>query len=239
MQCEKYSYDFSVTDNECDVNRSMTIGSILRRVQQAGTDQCTELGITDEVYARNHCAFLLAKQTLECYAPIPHGAKITVTTRPGTPERAVFFRYTTLEDASGTVLADVDSRWVLVDTETKRIMRRFPDEITKSFVVPAYKKLDVEIEKSDVQPISQQQATYTRCDSNRHINNTVYADIVCDNIETDKICAKPITRFAINYHREVPLGEIFTVSAGETTRGTLYFTGSTGDINHFEAEVTL
>ncbi len=239
MQYEKYSYDFNVTDNECDINKSMTVGAVLRRIQQAGTYQCTHLGITDEVYAQNHCAFLLAKQTLELYVPIKRGAKVIVVTRPGAPERAVFYRYTTLEDENGNILAAADSRWVLVDTNTNRIMRSFPDKITGGFCVPAYKKLDVNIEKAQVQLISNQKATYTRCDSNRHINNTVYADIVCDNIPIELMCSNEVKRFAINYHREVPLGTQFALSAGKTAAGTMYFTGTTDGVNNFEAEVTI
>ena len=239
MQYEKYSYDFNVTDNECDVNKSMTVGAVLRRIQQAGTYQCTHLGITDEVYAQNHCAFLLAKQTLEYYKPVKHGTKITVVTRPGAPERAVFYRYTTLEDENGNVLAAADGRWVLVDTNTKRIMRSFPHEITSGFCIPAYKKLDVNIEKTQVQFVSNQKATYTRCDSNRHINNTVYADIVCDNIPIELMCSNTVKRFAINYHREVPLGAEFSLSAGITSAGTMYYTGTTDGANNFEAEVTI
>lgn len=69
----------------------MTPGAILRRAQQISTDQCDLLGLTNEVYARTHTAFLLAKLAVEFYAPVRAGQCVTLATRPSAaPARGVW-----------------------------------------------------------------------------------------------------------------------------------------------------
>ena len=46
---------------------------------------------------------------------------------------------------------------------------------------------------------------------NGHLNNTRYADIVCDAVPWEVWDTAQISDFIINYHREVPRGENFTL----------------------------
>ena len=110
MNADFYSESFTVKAYECDAEARMTPGAILRRAQQISTDQCDLLGLTNEVYARTHTAFLLAKLAVEFYAPVRAGQCVTLATRPSAPQRAVYGRYTTLCAQDGTVLSAVDSR---------------------------------------------------------------------------------------------------------------------------------
>ena len=147
MNADFYSESFTVKAYECDAEARMTPGAILRRAQQISTDQCDLLGLTNEVYARTHTAFLLAKLAVEFYAPVRAGQCVTLATRPSAPQRAVYGRYTTLCAQDGTVLSAVDSRWILVDTRTKRILRRPPEDMPMPFVQPPVCELDVSLVK--------------------------------------------------------------------------------------------
>ena len=200
MNADFYSESFTVKAYECDAEARMTPGAILRRAQQISTDQCDLLGLTNEVYARTHTAFLLAKLAVEFYAPVRAGQCVTLATRPSAPQRAVYGRYTTLCAQDGTVLSAVDSRWILVDTRTKRILRRPPEDMPMPFVQPPVCELDVSLVKGEAQPVAEETAFYTRCDQNRHMNNTYYADIVCDHVPLERIAAHATARLAVVYH---------------------------------------
>ncbi len=63
----------------------------------------------------------------------------------------------------------------------------------------------------DCETLGTQTATYSRCDMNGHLNNTRYADIVCDAVPWEVWDTAQISDFIINYHREVPRGENFTL----------------------------
>ena len=237
---QKYSEIFRVAQYECDAASRMTPGAVLRRAQQLATDHCEAADISADVYVRTHTAFLLAKVAVEWARPIPVGACIRAVTRPGAPVRAVYTRCTEFfEESTGDRLCAMDSRWVLVDTETRRILRTPPEELNGFSGLTAPYTLDVAVHKpGSLTPCGVQTATYTRCDLNGHLNNTVYADIACDCADAEALLARSVSRFAAVFHKEVPLGVSFDVLRGETDRG-LYFCGQSEAGRHFEAELSL
>ena len=145
----------------------------------------------------------------------------------------------TLVAQDGTVLSAVDSRWILVDTRTKRILRRPPEDMPMPFVQPPVCELDVSLVKGEAQPVAEETAFYTRCDQNRHMNNTYYADIVCDHVPLERIAAHAPARLAVVYHSEVPMGASFTLLRAQTGENGWYFVGTDGEKKHFEANLTL
>ena len=64
---ERYDYQtsFRVFEWETDKNGIMTTGSLLRRVQQLGTDHCESIGLNDDVYERCGAVFLMVKSVAE------------------------------------------------------------------------------------------------------------------------------------------------------------------------------
>lgn len=239
MNINSYEEDFSVAEYECDIAGHMTLGAILRRAQQVATDQCTALGLTQAVYRRTHTAFLLAKMALELHAPIRVGERMTIATHPCDARRAVYVRHTGLYGPDGAVLCDVDSRWVLVDTQTKRILRRPPEGMSMPFPTQEVPELDFTLCKGEAQPDGLERATYTRCDKNRHLNNTYYADIICDHVPLERMAAHTPARLAIVYHNEVPMGAAFTLLRAQTGENRWYFCGAGAEKTHFEADLTL
>ena len=137
------------------------------------------------------------------------------------------------------MLSAVDSRWILVDTRTKRILRRPPEDMPMPFVQPPVCELDVSLVKGEAQPVAEETAFYTRCDQNRHMNNTYYADIVCDHVPLERIAAHAPARLAVVYHSEVPMGASFTLLRAQTGENGWYFVGTDGEKKHFEANLTL
>lgn len=236
----EYSEQFCVAQYECDAASRMTPGAVLRRAQQLATDHCEAAGISADVYVRTHTAFLLAKVAVEWARPIPVGAHIRAVTRPGAPVRAVYTRCTEFfDDETGERLCAMDSRWVLVDTGTRRILRTPPEELGGFAGLCAPYNLDVAVHKpAELEPCGEQTATYTRCDLNGHLNNTVYADIACDCADARELLRRSAARFAAVYHKEVPLGSSLEILRGKTQSG-LYFCGQSAAGKHFEAELTL
>lgn len=239
MNIHFYAEEFTVAEYECDAAGHMMPGAILRRAQQVATGQCTLLGLTQEAYCRTHTAFLLAKTAMELRAPIRVGEKVKIETHPCAAQRAIYLRHTALYGPDGGTLCDIDSRWVLVDTETRRILRRAPEGLPMPFVVQDVPQLDHTLLKSAAQPDGVETAVYTRCDKNRHLNNTFYADIVCDHVPLAQMAAQTPVRLAIVYHSEVPMGASFTLLRAHTAENRWYFCGMGGEKKHFEADLTL
>ena len=68
----------AVPECECDFALRLSMGGLLRLVQEASTRHCTLLGITEERYRETHTAFLLAKLCAQVYRVIPAGAVLSL-----------------------------------------------------------------------------------------------------------------------------------------------------------------
>ena len=100
---ERYDYQtsFRVFEWETDKNGIMTTGSLLRRVQQLGTDHCESIGLNDDVYERCGAVFLMVKSVAEWKRPVKAGEKLQMQTAAGTAQRAVYPRVAELIDEIG------------------------------------------------------------------------------------------------------------------------------------------
>ena len=78
---------------------------------------------------------------------------------------------------------------------------------------------------------------YSDTDINGHVNNTRYADIVCDAVPWEVWDTAQIRDFTISYHREVPRGECFTLRRARPAEDTFYFDGEREGKSAFEAQL--
>lgn len=236
MQAASYSQTAVVNSVDCDLARRMTPGALLRRCQQISVDQCTLLGLTNEYYKQEHVAFLLAKIACRWIRPIHLDEEITLCTRPEAVKRAVYKRVTEITDAAGREVALVDSRWVLVDTETRHILRRPTPAIAAA---PFAETIDRELpftlpRPESAEPLGQQRAVYSLCDQNGHINNTRYIDLACDALPLEALSDTPVTYLCANYHNEIPAGQTFDTERARLDGGW-YFACSQPQKRCFEA----
>ena len=238
MSAHHYSKQIEITQCECDFQNHMKPSAILRQVQQIGNDHCNSVGITSAVYEKTHTAFLLAKLSVEIYGDICAGDIVTMVTKPSAPIRAVYQRYTSLYNPQGKELAAVDGRWILVDTQTRKILRKIPEAFPFPFLDEKKEEQDVSIPKlSGLSSYGRITASYSRCDQNGHINNAEYADIVCDQLPLSLYLEKRLSTLVLAYHHELPLGENMELLGAPSpeNEAAFYFCGKEGELLHFEA----
>ncbi len=241
--CER----FRVLDNECDYHGNLTCGGLMRICQQIASDHCTPLGLTPEYYEQTHTAWVLTKSALEISRTPRWGETLTVLTRPQNIKRAVFKRLVEIYDEDGSEVAALDGRWVLLDTQKGSILRHLPENYHElGFPDDVARELDQTIPRAaDAEPVFTMRASYSLCDTNRHLNNTHYADIVCDALPDDALETNRIARLAISFKREIHYGARFTVSREQLEDGTWCVEGESIDpetgktIQHFTAAATL
>ncbi len=232
---------FLVRGSDCGPNKRMLPGALLRLNQQIATDHCDRLEMNAAFYERTHTAFLLAKTALEWKCVPTAGQKLTLITRPEMPKRAVFKRITEVWNEEKQLIGVVDSRWVLVDTTTHRILRHLPPEYQE---IPYAEQVDRELEirfpkPESKEPAGEAIAAYTYCDENGHMNNTRYADVACDALPLDVMQKSTVRAMTINYHRELPMGEACRLERGQVEPGLWYVEGLREGKSCFEATLTL
>lgn len=236
---QTYEKHIKVCQYECDFNDIMKVSSIMRNAEQISEEQCDELGLTKDFYNKTHTAFLLAKVSIDLYKPMKPGDNIKIITKPFMPVRAVYTRHTEFYNEQGEKTAFVDAKWVLVDTKTRRIMRRFPEEFNFPFEAHLEQENNIKIDKIDFgERKSTVEITYSKMDINGHMNNANYADVVCDNIPLDEFKNGNLKNMTISYHNEIMGGEkMDIVVASQQTPKRYYVLADNNGKCIFEAEV--
>ena len=224
----KYTQNYKIYQNDVDFRQMATLGTLLRYSQQIATEDAERCGITSELYASTHTAYVLAKLALH----------ITRTLH-----RAVNRRFTTFCDAQGREEVCVDSRWVLIDTDKRMILRKHPEGFpTTGWVDKLDRELPIKLTKvkrEDCEELGTHRAVYSRCDRNGHMNNTVYADLICDALPLEVWRTHTVTDVILYYHKEVPMGESTRLYRAAVGENRWYMAGWQGDTCNFEAEITL
>lgn len=237
-----YEETFPVLQPECDLNGRFTLGGILRATQQAGTNQCEKLGVGGAYMLRFGTAWILAKVSVEVYGELRDGDRLRIVTEPFAPVHAVYQRVTSFYGTNGALLAQTDARWIMADIKTRHILRRPPEGMELPFQAEPNKAHTLSIFRGEaLVPGGEATASYSQCDSNRHMNNTRYADLLCDALPLEEWqagqCAK---KAVINFRSELPLGRTMQLARGEIEgdgRRGWYVTGTEGGTRCFEANL--
>lgn len=238
-----FTQDYKIYRYDGDFRGILKPGALLRYSQQIAGEHAAAIGITDELYARTHTAYVLAKLALH-FERTPHvDETLTVATEPEKLKRAVNRRVNTFYDEQGREVACVDSRWVLIDTDRRIILRRHPEEFpTSCWAETVERELPMKmtkVPKDQCELLGSHRADYSRCDMNGHLNNTIYADLICDALPGEIWQTMTIQDMVITYHKEVPMGESLRLCRARLDENRWFFSGWNGETCNFEAEITL
>lgn len=123
-----YTQKFTVYRADGDHLGNVKLGALLRYAQQIATTHAEAVGLNDSLYRETHTAYVLAKLALHVNRLPRVDEELTLVTQPERCKRAVNKRITHFYDASGAEVVTMDSRWVLIDTEKRMILRKHPPQ---------------------------------------------------------------------------------------------------------------
>ena len=236
-----YTQTYTICRHDGDHHGNAKPGALLRYGQQIATMHAEAAGLNDELYAATHTAYVLAKLALHIDRTPRVDETLTVTTRPERCKRAVNKRVTFFYDAAGQQVAVLDSRWVLIDTDKRLILRKHPEAFNDCWAEDVPFELPMKMVKAapeDCAPAGEYTATYSRCDMNGHMNNTRYVDILCDALPWNVWDEGEVRDLKVYYHREVPRGASFALLQAQTGEKQYYFCGQREEKASFEASIT-
>lgn len=235
-----YTEQFPVYRHDGDCYGRAKAGAMLRYAQQIATEHAEAAGLTTALYQATHTAHVLAKLALHI-EHTPHvDETLTLTTYPEQVKHAVNKRYTVFSNAAGAQVAALDSRWVVIDTEKRSILRKHPAEFPNNWAQDVPYQLPLKLQKAKPEacsPVGECTADYTLCDTNGHLNNTCYADVICNALPWSVWQTSELRDLILYYHREIPMGERFTLRTAEVEPGLWYFAGDREGHCAFEANL--
>ena len=216
----KWTEEITVREADVDFRGRMKPSALLRYAEYMATEHSRREGMPDEFFRTHHLAYLLGKQALSFEQVPQKGDRLLLTTLPEQSSRGTNKRILLVQDASGKTVAQVDARWIMVDTTTARILRRPPEEIDRHWNAQVPFELPQTVGKPPfLNSAGVWRASYSLCDINGHINNACYLDIACDALPLEVMQQGPVRFAAVKCHREVKLGEEMEVSVGQTEDG--------------------
>ena len=215
-----YTETLRALDGDCDFRRLLKPSAMMRYVEQVSTDHARAHNMDYQFFQDHHSAFLVAKQAVKITRMPRRAEPLTLHTACEAFKKGSMKRITTICDAEDKELVLVDCRWMLVDTRTERIQRA-PDWTLPGFQNESLpEELPQLVHKSkELIDAGEWTARYSLCDSNGHINNSIYLDVASDVLPLEVWQGSALQFFSIKYHREVPMGKKMQVFYAPVEQG--------------------
>lgn len=211
-----YRHSFTVNSHSCDYNGIVRPSAVMTYLQEAANMQLRTYGPSYEDMKAAGQFFVLSRIGVSLSSPLYAYEDLHAETW-ALPSRGFSFLRCHRLLRGTEVICQATSVWALLDAATRKPLRvteykpNFDCEETADVALPDRIRLD----RERLQPMGKYTVRYADTDQNGHMNNTVYADMLCGFLDAR---GKYVKRFSINYFQEAPLGsklEIF----GQTTEG--------------------
>ena len=203
-----HTLTFPVSDLHCDCYGRCKPSFLLRFSQDAATSHCALLGVDWDTMAAKGYFWAVIRQRMEITRLPKSGETITVKTWPMPTSRVAYPRATAGFDAAGNELFKVISLWVIMDTQTRAMIR--PDKsgvdvlgTTFGTELPAPGGLNFK----ELAETTQRTVGFTELDINGHMNNTRYLDWLCDLLPSGFHKEHPIKAVTVCYLSEALEGQ--------------------------------
>ncbi len=229
---ENFFWPVRLTSFDIDKDRRMSYSMILRLLQEAAGLELEEKDLSYSVLKeRYHQVFLLVAAAIHIRRLPVYGEEVKAETWYHGPQGAKFARGMRLHAKDG-VCVELGSHWALVDPETRRVIR--PSRFACPEAMPPHpEELPVPVEKlhflhkekteSGKVCVGSRKVRYSDIDSNGHVNNAVYADLLCDFFPGG-FSGHRFSDIRIDFRGEAREGEEIAIRA-EQDGGTVWYEG--------------
>lgn len=229
MSLLKYEQDLCLRTNDFDTYDRLKTEAVLEIFQDIAGEHANMLGIGFKASFEKGFYWILVRNKIEILKnPIPL-TKLKLATWPHPKGRVDCNREYALYDLNGDIIARGLSKWVIISTETRRLMRT--DKITYANDDDTYpENYYTDIAKVIVPDFSlfnkvlSHAVTKNDIDHNGHMNNSKYAALIFNTIQDDYF----ITSLEIEYVHEVKYKEILDVYMYEDDE-FIYHIGMSGE----------
>lgn len=221
-------------------NGQLRLSALLRWQQEIGERQTKRYRMDWRALAEEGFAFVLARGCGVIHRLPEHGEEVTLQTWSDHIHGVQFFRGYRLLDAAGETLTESMASFALVDVNTHRLCRpsaidmhglpTAPQE-TACPLPPALKELP------PLEAVGEWTVRHSSVDFNRHLNNTVYADLLCDFLPAAVRELAP-KAYALQYVTEAREGDTLTLYYG-AAENDHFVEARVGDTRIFVGRITV
>lgn len=195
-----------IRTGNCDFNGTWRMSDILLTMQEVSGMHSELLGVGRSTLIQKNLVWVLSRNEVKMERYPKIGETVTIETFPMANRRWFFPRYFVMYDEQGSVIGCASSLWVLMDFKERKMaapdaaLPFLPDnsDLTAPLGFPG----NIQDVESDAR-CAKRTPVYTDLDVNGHVNNTKYADWLCDLIGIEKMKGREMAHLLIHYSHEV------------------------------------
>ena len=209
-----------ITYYDLDFLGKVKLSAILKMVHIAADENAAVLGFGFEEMSRTGMSFVLQRFALGVNRMPAYGETVKIRTWPDSISRGIFLRKGDMHDKSGNKIMQWASMWILFDIAARKILKpsALPIKI-KEFpnlgVEISPQKIILPAEEAAVFSAHTHTVRYADVDTNLHMNNSIYGDLIGNAIFSSLENQNSFENFRevqINYLAETYFGDKIEVS---------------------------
>lgn len=220
-----YIFNTEVSTHDIDVNGNAKPSAILRYLQEAANKNFADMGASYNELIDNNLSFVVSRAAINILSPLKELEEISVHTW-ASQNSGVIFPRSYLIKSGERIVVEALMNWALINTKEKRFVKGSefdvsvygtdePLDISTRFKIPKDLPLNF---------VGEKQVMYSDIDKNRHMNNTVYPNVLFNFIpNVQKLF---MSELLINFVSEAPFGKtlkIFMSDAEKVEDGLSYY----------------
>lgn len=200
-----------ITNYDVYENGRVKLSSLMRYMQQIARDDCDSYGATYSALRNDNMVFVITNFAISFDQDVFDEDVLELSTCNNSIHGVTFERRFVAKRDGVQVFSAVTD-WVLMDFTARKVLR--PSAMRYAIVQEHKMDSPLSTKRRIAPPEGGRETThtvkYTELDENRHLNNTVYADILVDNLATE-VPDKRIDTCFLNFNAEASLGDELSV----------------------------
>ena len=197
-----YTRKIKIASYDVDQNNQLRLSHLMQYFQQIARENLDMFGLTYDYLRERDIVFVLSRYSIKQFEPMLADRTYIFQTSPSMIHGPYFIRDFLVQDEKGRTLVAASTAWVIIHYSDRRLLR--PSALP--FQIPIGGRLcDFLPDKTNVREDSDfrysVRVTNSLLDSNNHLNNCRYMDILFDGLYENNMCVE-YTEFCLNYVHE-------------------------------------
>ena len=207
-----YSKKVTLKYSDIGIANKLNLKSLIKYLQDAAGEHSDLAGYGISNIEKTHLAWLVLNWKVKMISHPHYNEEITIKTWARSLEKVYSYRDFEILDSNNNLVAIASSKWLLVDSNTKKI-KHITEDIVNSYGLNNKAVFNVNLdEKPKVPENNSLNFTYKvqrrDIDTNHHVNNLFYIDFALETIPENVYLSNEFNNIEIFYKKEIKYGEI-------------------------------